>query len=176
MRAAAVLVLLVSCTPPDAHAKSGTQQAQQAPQQPQEVPAMRAHSGTVTIDTAAGPQRFTVELAITDPERQKGLMFREHLDDDSGMLFLFEKQKELSFWMKNTRIPLDMLFIDEGGTVAGIVENAEPLTLVSRKVAAPSRYVLELNGGAARKLGLAAGQRVHFEGVPRSLVDPRTLQ
>ena len=137
---------------------------------------MRAERGTVAIESAGGVRRFTVELAISDAERQKGLMFREHLDDNTGMLFLFEKQHALSFWMKNTRIPLDMIYIDEAGTIAGIVENAEPLTLVSRKINNPSRYVLELNGGASRKLGIVEGQRVHFEGVPVNLVDPKVLQ
>ena len=136
---------------------------------------MHAQMASVIIDTDAGPQRFTVELAATTPARTKGLMFREHMDDDAGMLFLFEEQGPQSFWMKNTRIPLDMIFIDAGGTIAGIVEDAEPLTLTSRGVDKPSRYVLELNGGTSRKRGITAGQRVRFEGVPVDLVDARVL-
>lgn len=96
-------------------------------------------------------------------------MYREHLDDDEGMVFLFERQQRLSFWMKNTWIPLDMLFIDSSLTVAGIVENAEPLTLSGRGVDAPSRFVLELKGGTAAALGLAVGQQVRFEGIDASL-------
>lgn len=134
-----------------------------------------ASRGAVVIETASGPLRFAVELALTDRERQHGLMFREHLDDDAGMLFIFERQRLQSFWMKNTRIPLDMIFIDAGGEIAGIVEGAEPLTLSARRVDKPSRYVLELNGGAARRLGIAPGQHVRFEGVPPELVDPRVL-
>ena len=137
---------------------------------------MPAQAAAVVVETPAGPVRYTVELAITGPERNKGLMYREHMEDDAGMLFLFEKQGPQSFWMKNTRIPLDMIFIDEAGVIAGIVESAEPMTLTSRKVDKPSRYVLEINGGAARARGIAAGQRVRFEGVPPKLVDARVLQ
>ena len=134
--------------------------------------------GTVVIDVPGAPGgavRFGVELAVNDAERQKGLMYREHLDDDAGMLFLFEHQHALSFWMKNTHIPLDMLFIDEAGSIAGVVEEAEPLTLSARKVDAPSRYVLEVNGGTCRRRGISAGQHVHFEGVPARLVDASVL-
>lgn len=93
-------------------------------------------------------------------------MFREHMDEDAGMLFLFDKMEVQSFWMKNTRLPLDMLFLDESGTIVGIVENAEPLSLTSRSVGLPSRYVLELNGGTSRRLGIEAGQKARFLGVP----------
>ncbi len=133
-------------------------------------PGFFEHKGVVIIEAAAGQVRFPVELALTDAERQRGLMFREHLADDAGMLFIFERARVQSFWMKNTRLPLDMLFIGEDGTIAGIVEGAEPLTLVSRRVQKPSRYVLELMAGSARQRGLSAGQRVVFEGVPPSLV------
>ncbi len=125
--------------------------------------------GVVVVDSANGPQRFKVELAVKDHERQRGLMYRESLGDDEGMLFLFERQEARSFWMKNTWLPLDMLFIDDDLVVRGIVENAEPLTLSSRKVAAPTRHVLELRGGLARTLGIAVGSKVTFEGVPPEL-------
>lgn len=131
--------------------------------------------GVVLVHTPSGPLRFPVELALSDGERQRGLMFRERLDDDAGMLFVFEREKIQSFWMKNTRLPLDMIFISDDGTIAGIVENAEPSTTASRRVARPSRYVLELIAGSARARGLAAGQRVSFEGVPRELVGPALL-
>lgn len=133
------------------------------------------HRGAVVIETAAGPRRFPVELALTDGERQRGLMFRERLDDDAGMLFVFERARIQSFWMKNTRLPLDMIFIAEDGTIAGIVESAEPLTLVSRRIQQPSRYVLELLAGSARQSGLSSGQRVFFEGVPPSMIGPALL-
>jgi hypothetical protein len=185
MRALLLVTLLVTCagasqaacTPPASPASSSPvspTSSSSSSTKPGEHELFQNH-GAVIIDTPAGPLRFAVELAITNEERQHGLMFREHLDDEAGMLFLFEKPRIQSFWMKNTRIPLDMLFIAEDGTIAGIVESAEPLTTVSRKVDKESRYVLELNGGAARKLGIAAGQRVRFEGVAPELVDARVL-
>ncbi|MBM4279703.1 MAG: DUF192 domain-containing protein [Deltaproteobacteria bacterium] len=126
-------------------------------------------TGVVIVEGAGGPQRFRAQLAVTPEAREKGLMFVEHLDDDAGMIFFFERQQQLSFWMKNTYIPLDMLFIDEDLVVKGIVENAEPLTTTSRRIEGPTRFVLELRGGTARRLGLAAGDRVRFEGVPAAL-------
>jgi len=125
--------------------------------------------GVVVVVTDAGEQRFRVEVAAKDEERQRGLMYRDHLDDDEGMIFLFERQQQLSFWMKNTWIPLDMLFIDEDLKVLGIVENAEPLTLSGRSVAGRSRFVLELKGGTSSSLGLRAGQSVRFEGIDAAL-------
>ena len=133
-------------------------------------PRLPLETGIVVLKTESGEQRFRVEVAAKDHERQRGLMYREHLDDDEGMLFLFERMQPLSFWMKNTWIPLDMFFIDEDFVVVGIVENAEPLTTSSRRVAKPSRYVLELAGGAAQKLGLKAGDTARFEGVPLELI------
>lgn len=125
--------------------------------------------GAAVVVTPGGERRFKVELAVQDHERQRGLMYRDHLADDEGMLFLFEEQTALSFWMKNTWIPLDMLFIDENLTVAGIVENAEPMTTSSRNPGKPSRFVLEVRGGLSQELGLKAGQQVRFEGVPEAL-------
>jgi uncharacterized membrane protein (UPF0127 family) len=126
-------------------------------------------TGAVVIDTPAGERRFKVELAVKDTERQRGLMYREKLADDEGMLFLFERQQPLAFWMKNTWIALDMLFITDDLMVLGIVEGAEPLTTSSRKVPGESRFVLELRGGLSSELGLQAGQKVRFEGVPEKL-------
>lgn len=131
-----------------------------APDEPQRTTAR------VTIATPDGPRAFRVEIADDNKERARGLMHRTQMDEDAGMLFLFDRMKVQSFWMKNTRIPLDMLFIDDAGVIVGIAENAEPMTLTSRSVGKPSRYVLELNAGTSRRRGLAAGQRVTFEGVP----------
>lgn len=136
---------------------------------------MFAARGAVVVDTPAGPLRFGVELALTDAERQRGLMHRTQLADDAGMLFIFDHSRVQSFWMKNTLIPLDMIFIEEGGAIAGIVESAEPLTTTARRVDRKSRYVLELNGGAARRFGIAPGQLVHFEGVAADLADPAVV-
>jgi uncharacterized membrane protein (UPF0127 family) len=127
------------------------------------VPAPR-----VVVETAAGARHAVgVEIARTDLQRAKGLMDRRELADDAGMLFLFDETSDHSFWMKNTLIPLDMIFIDEEGRIVGVVERAEPRTLTQRSVGKPSRYVLEVNGGWTRARGVRAGDRVRFEGVPR---------
>jgi uncharacterized membrane protein (UPF0127 family) len=122
----------------------------------------------VVIETAAG-QRLSVdvELARTVAEQRKGLMERRSLPENGGMLFLFDTTSVQSFWMKNTLIPLDMMFISDDGRVVGIVERAEPLTLTERSVGKPSRYVLEVNGGWSAAHGVRAGDRVRFENVPR---------
>ena len=106
---------------------------------------------------------------MKDNERQRGLMYRDSLGEDEGMLFLFEEMGPLSFWMKNTWIPLDMLFIDDDLTVVGIVDNAEPMTTTPRNPGGHSRFVLEVKGGLSQQLGMVAGQKVRFEGVPESL-------
>jgi uncharacterized membrane protein (UPF0127 family) len=108
-----------------------------------------------------------VELATTPAARSLGLMNRKHLDEDAGMLFFFEEPDQQSFWMKNTYIPLDMIFIEPSMRVLGIVENAEPLTLTSRSVPGRSQYVLEVNGGFSRRYGLGPGTVVRFEGIER---------
>ncbi len=122
----------------------------------------------VVVETSAG-QRLVVnvELARTEPERRKGLMDRPSLPEDGGMLFVFDESSVQSFWMKNTLIPLDMIFIGEDGRIVGIVESAEPRTLTERTVGKPSRYVLEVNGGWCRAHGVRAGDQVRFENVPR---------
>ena len=122
----------------------------------------------VVVETSSGARHAVdVELARTEPERRKGLMDRPSLPDDAGMLFIFDETSVQSFWMKNTLIPLDMIFIDDEGRIAGIVESAEPRTLTERTVGKPSRYVLEVNGGWSRAHGVRAGDRVRFESVPR---------
>lgn len=122
----------------------------------------------VVVETAAGARHeVTVELARTEPERRQGLMHRTSLGEDAGMLFVFDETADHGFWMMNTLIPLDMIFIDDDGRIAGVIERAEPRTTASRSVGAPSRYVLEVNGGWARSRGVRAGDRVRFENVPR---------
>jgi hypothetical protein len=105
-----------------------------------------------------------VEVARTPDELARGLMHRTSLAEGAGMLFVFPETAEHTFWMRNTLIPLDMIFIDEDRLVVGVVENAEPLTLEPRS-AGPSRYVLEVIGGWAARHGVAAGDRVAFENV-----------
>jgi len=143
----------------------GSSKAAEPPGAPQPAPAAAAASVTLLPPGQAAVQ-VTVELAITPAERSRGLMFRKHLGENDGMLFLFEREQPQSFWMRNTYIPLDMIFIRDDMTVLGVVENAEPETETSRNVPGSSRYVLEVNAGFARKHGLRADVPVRFEGVP----------
>jgi uncharacterized membrane protein (UPF0127 family) len=124
-----------------------------------------AVASAVEIDTGARRVTFHVELARTEPEREKGLMYREHLAPDAGMLFLFERSSVQTFWMKNTLIPLDMIFISPDYKIVGIVNDAEPQTLSVRSVGEPSQYVLEIGAGLSARLGFRAGQPVTFHGV-----------
>jgi uncharacterized protein len=123
----------------------------------------------VYLSTPQGDIAVGVEIVATEPKIQRGMMFREHLPPDQGMLFLMSQEKEWSFWMRNTLIPLDLIFIARNMTIAGIVENAEPRTETLRSIPAPSLYVLEVNGGYSAAHKLKAGDAVRFEGVP-----PRT--
>lgn len=104
-----------------------------------------------------------VELAQTDAERVRGLMYRTELAADAGMLFVFPFDAEHSFWMKNTYIPLDMIFIGSDLRVVGVVADAEPLTTTSRTCGLPSRYVLEINAGLAARHGITPGTAVRWQ-------------
>ena len=109
--------------------------------------------------------RVVVEVARTARQIQRGLMYREHLPPDGGMLFLFRRARVQSFWMKNTLIPLDMIFVSSDMVVVGVIESAQPRTTTSRSVpGAVSQYVVEVNAGWARAHGIEAG-------VPVELVD-----
>ncbi len=109
---------------------------------------------------------FRVELAIKPEEFQRGLMFRTELAPDAGMLFVAKFPQRHTFWMKNTLIPLDMIFIGADRRIVGVVENAEPQTLTGRFVPALSQYVLDIPGGASARRGIHEGQQVVFQGVP----------
>lgn len=106
----------------------------------------------------------TVEVARGEAQLARGLMFRERLGPDEGMLFVFPDSADHAFWMKNTLIPLDMIFIDQARTVVGIVERAVPLSMAPRAVGRQSRWVLEVNGGWSAAHQVATGDRVTFEG------------
>ncbi len=118
-------------------------------------------TATVTVDSATGPQRFTVEMALTPQQQEQGLMFRRSLAPDAGMLFVFPKTEPLVFWMKNTYIPLDMLFIADNGRIIDIHERAVPLSEATIAAKEPGRAVLELNGGTVARLGIKLGGFVH---------------
>ncbi len=104
-----------------------------------------------------GQARFTVEVADTPAERSRGLMHRETLPRSAGMLFIYERPQLVSFWMRNTLIPLDMIFMDETGTVRRVHENAVPLDETGIPGGPDIQFVLEINGGLARRLGIAEG-------------------
>lgn len=115
----------------------------------------------LTIVTKGGKSHaFTVELALTPRQREQGLMNRQDMADDKGMLFAFGETRQVFMWMKNTYIPLDMLFIARDGKVRAIKENAEPLSEAIIDSQGPIDYVLELNGGTVKRLGIRAGNRV----------------
>ncbi|MGO8920572.1 MAG: DUF192 domain-containing protein [Stellaceae bacterium] len=116
----------------------------------------------LTIDTAAGPQRFVIELALTPQEQEQGLMFRRELAADAGMLFDLGTVRPALFWMHNTLIPLDMLFIAENGRIADIHERAVPMSDATIPSSVPVRAVLELNGGTVARLGIKMGDVVHY--------------
>ncbi len=133
----------------------------------QPVPARAAPSGLdivpLTISSGSRVHRFRVEVARTDEQQEQGLMFRERLGADEGMIFPFSFPRPASFWMRNTLIPLDMLFVREDGTIARIAANTvplseEPVNSRGELVAA----VLELRGGRAAELGISEGDRVDW--------------
>jgi len=102
------------------------------------------------------PLSFTVKLAETEAQRRHGLMFTPYLPERHGMLFVFDTDAPRQFWMKNTQIPLDMLFFTSDGRLVNIVHSAIPFSLTARNSAGPARYVLELNGGVAAEIGVQA--------------------
>ena len=124
------------------------------------APAQAAGQSTLEIVSKTGAHSFAVELATNDDERSRGLMFRKELPEGRGMLFDFEREAPVAFWMHNTYIPLDMIFIRGDGSVLRIAENAEPLSDRLVPSGGPVRAVLEVIGGTARKLGIAPGDHV----------------
>ncbi len=124
-------------------------------------PAQAQDTSELWIETAAGARyRFEVELAITPEQQATGLMHREEMAADAGMLFVFEPVRPVSFWMKNTLISLDMLFVGADGRIVNIGERTEPLSTASVPSDGPVRAVLEINGGLSNMLGIRPGDRV----------------
>jgi uncharacterized protein len=114
----------------------------------------------LTIETAGGKHRFAIEEAKTEAQMEQGLMYRRSMASDAGMLFEYQQPQIMTFWMKNTLIPLDMLFIAADGTIADIHERAVPLLLDPINSAVPVLGVLELNGGTVARLGIKRGDLV----------------
>lgn len=119
-----------------------------------------ADDGRLTIANAQGDTVFNVEVVDTPAGRAQGLMFRTSLAPDAGMLFDFKESRPVSFWMQNTMIPLDMLFIRHDGTIANIHVNAKPLDPTSIPSDGPVEFVLEIAGGRSVELGIKAGDTV----------------
>jgi len=121
----------------------------------------------VVLHTDGGAVSVPVEVVDTPAKRNLGLMYRKDLAPEAGMLFIFERMEPLTFWMKNTPLPLDMIFIGDDRKIVGIVKDAVPFTETPRRVDGPSRYVLEVNAGFSERHKLKAGDSVTFEHVPR---------
>lgn len=124
------------------------------------VSAVAAERSVLTVVTAKGEHVFQVEVADTNETRAQGLMFRTEMAADAGMLFDFKTEQPVYFWMKNTYLPLDMIFIRANGTVARIEANTVPLSERSVPSGSPVRYVLEINAGRAAQIGLKPGDVV----------------
>jgi uncharacterized protein len=125
------------------------------------LPAVRgAELQTLEIASKTGVHVFSVELAVTDEERERGLMFRRSVPESTGMLFDFKRDQEVTMWMKNTYVSLDMIFIRSDGRIRRIAENTETESLKIIPSGGPVRAVLEVAAGTARKLGIEPGDRV----------------
>ena len=145
---AAACLALVLPVPPHAAAAQAAVRPATGPTEP------------LTILSKGGPQRFEVEVMRDDAGRSRGLMFRRHMAPEHGMLFDFERAAPVAMWMKNTYLPLDMVFIRPDGTVSRIATDTEPLSTAIIESGGPVLAVLELNAGTAARLGLQAGDRV----------------
>lgn len=123
----------------------------------------------VEIRGAFGVVAFDVERADTPAARARGLMHRRHLPRWSGMLFIFPDERPVAFWMRNTLIPLDMLFVDARGVIRHIHPNAQPLDETPISSGVPVRFVLEINGGLSERLGIAPGDVLHHPAIPADI-------
>jgi uncharacterized protein len=128
--------------------------------QPDEPPAFETSDIKLLPGGDRPPVTFTVKLAKSEAQRRYGLMFTPDLPDRHGMLFIFEVDAVRRFWMKNTQIPLDMLFFDSAGRLVSLIKLAEPFSLTPRSSTGPVRYVLEINGGDAAKMGVQPDARL----------------
>jgi uncharacterized protein len=118
---------------------------------------------SLTIETKNGPVLLKVEVADTDPKREQGLMFRRAIADNEGMIFLFDSEHEISMWMKNTYISLDMIFIGDDWLIVNIAYNAEPFSTDVISSMRPASRVIEVGAGQAKRLGLTVGDRVSLK-------------
>lgn len=154
LRALAAIVLAVSL-------QLGSAVGSNADQTPMLLPTDPA---PLVVQTAAGELRFSIEVADEPQERQRGLMFRRSMGDNYGMLFVFSESRRLGFWMQNTPMPLDLLFIGEDGRVRAI-EQGEPFSTDTISPDVSAQFVLELKAGTAQKVGIAIGDRLHHPAI-----------
>lgn len=163
MRSLVVVLLVVAL--PSVACKDVAHAKPPAPAQAPAVPLSAEGlplSNVLVVKAGGDVLKVAVELAHDDATRTKGLMFRRQLAEDDGMLFLFDESKPLTFWMRNTRIPLDMLFAAADGRIAGIVARAKPGDETPVGPAEPTRYVLEVPGGWCERHGVKAGDRLEI--------------
>lgn len=121
------------------------------------VSACTAGEDQLSLQTSTGTYQFIIELADDDAERSRGLMFRQELAANAGMLFDFGNEREVGFWMRNTFIPLDMIFVSEDGIVKNIHARAIPQDPTTIRSGSPVRFVFEIPGGRAEEIGLQVG-------------------
>jgi uncharacterized membrane protein (UPF0127 family) len=133
---------------------------------PTAAPAEPAAIPVVTIDAGKQPVSFYLQLAVTPEERANGLVGRPTLAVDAGLLFVFDKPGLHAISLKDTHIPIDLVFIGADRRIVGIVENGEPLSKAERQIAVASQYVLEIRAGLCAQHGFKVGQSVSFRGVP----------
>jgi uncharacterized membrane protein (UPF0127 family) len=123
------------------------------------------HARVLLTDAYGAAHAVDAEVAATPEARTRGLMWRRALADGAGMLFIFPQEEPLNFWMKNTLISLDMIFLSADRTIVGVVERATPLTLTPRGPDVDARYVLEVPGGWVARTGLRPGLKVRIDGL-----------
>ena len=128
---------------------------------PQQLP---VDAVPLVAETAGGPKNFSIEIADDDLERSTGLMFREDMPDDRGMLFVFPQTRLLGFWMRNTPMPLDLVFVGEDGRVQAVLPG-EPFSEAGISPGVPGRFVLELKRGIANRTGIAPGIRLRHPAI-----------
>jgi hypothetical protein len=128
------------------------------------TPALARHqlpTETLTIDTAKGARTFHVEIAADEDTQARGLMFRREMAPDAGMIFEFPRAQFVTFWMKDTYLPLDMVFVRADGTVASVAANAAPMSEAKIPSGEPVKAVIEINAGLAKSLDIEPGDQVH---------------
>lgn len=154
----------IKATPAEAPAIPPAATSATCPRDPDGIPKLQIAS--VTFPGTTIP-KLEVEIASTERDIERGLMYRMSMPEEHGMLFNLPERRDHMFWMHNTCIPLDMLFVDDDGTIVGIFEGAAPLTDTTRSVGCPSSWVLEVNGGWCRRHGLRAGQKMVIPPIAR---------